>query len=360
MTKKAAMGFLTSPLAGHQKGGVALIFLVILTTLAVPMSIAAVKVADQMALNSRVWEVGLSGNYSAVSGIEAAIAQIQIDPNFAGAISLDIDGDGVYDFTNTVIKRPVTTVEALADIVLALDNSGSINTEESTLFKMAANDMVDGFSMSTAEGRVRVGVTRFANSGGPVVGMTDVDVHPTGTPVHDGIDGLFPGIEKTNIVNGILSAQNQFSTGLGDREAVPNIIIFFTDGNDNPSSGEVGNDTSDIAAASAGSGAEVFAVGVGTGDQVSPATLFAIAFDPDDPSAVFDSGNPDPYYSDHVFQADDFTGLIDLASAIVAAVQEAAGIIYDIESVPVSGDIIRSRVLITPDGQVKILSWEGN
>ena len=356
MTKKAAMGFLTSPLAGHQKGGVALIFLVILTTLAVPMSIGAVKVADQMALNSRVWEVGLSGNYSAVSGIEAAIAQIQIDPNFAGAISLDIDGDGVYDFTNTVINRPVTTVEALADIVLALDNSGSINNEESTLFKMAANDMVDGFSMSTAEGRVRVGVTRFANSGGPVVGMTDVDVHPTGTPVHDGIDGLGPGRERlTNIVNGILSAQNQFSTGLGDREAVPNIIIFFTDGNDN-----VGNDTSDIAAASAGSGAEVFAVGVGTGAHVSPATLFDIAFDPDDPSAVFDSGNPDPYYSDHVFQADDFTGLIDLASAIVAAVQEAAGIIYDIESVPVSGDIIRSRVLITPDGQVKILSWEGN
>ena len=147
MTKKAAMGILTSRLARCQGGGVALIFLVAFTTLAVPLSLGAVRVADQLALNARVWEGRLNGHNFAVSGVEAAIAQIQIDPSFEGAIGLDIDGDGVDDFTNTVINRPVTsTVMALADIVLALDNSGSIDDGELSLLQVAANDMVDGFS----------------------------------------------------------------------------------------------------------------------------------------------------------------------------------------------------------------------
>ena len=294
-TKKAAMGILSSRLARCQRGGVALIFLVAFTTLAVPLALGAVKVADQLALNSRVWEGRLNGHNFAVSGVEAAIAQIQIDPSFAGAIALDLDGDGVDDFTNTVINLPQTiTIEALADIVLALDNSGSIDDVEILGLKAVANAIVDGFSLSTAGGRIRIGVTRFRGSGESIVGMTDVDVHPTGIPVHDGINGLVQAgsglAGGTNIVAGIQSAQAQFSTGLGERDGVPNIIILFTDGNDS-----VGNNNSAITAVSAGSGAEVFAVGIGTQAEVSPETLFAIAFDPDNTDAVFDSNNPDPY-----------------------------------------------------------------
>ena len=123
----------------------------------------------------------------------------------------------------------------------------------------------------------------------------------------------------TNIVAAITGGEAQFGTGLGDRLGVPNMMIVITDGDDT-----TGNSYSDIEAASAASGAEIFAVGVGPESDVSPETLFAISYDPDNPGAVFDGANPDPYYSDHVFHTDDFTDLINLVNEIVTAVLGAS------------------------------------
>ena len=148
---------------------------------------------------------------------------------------------------------------------------------------------------------------------------------------------------------GLDGAAAQFDTGLGDRPGVPNLIIFITDGNDT-----LDNSLTDIENASLNTGAEVFAVGVG-GD-VSAATLDAIATDPN---------------SGHVFTSG-FSGLLDIVDDIVEATLAAGGqafkveggtassvsggTIYDIESIAEDCTVIRSRVLLLPDGSTIVES----
>ncbi|MEE8159979.1 MAG: VWA domain-containing protein [Dehalococcoidia bacterium] len=175
---------------------------------------------------------------------------------------------------------------------------------------------------------------------------------PANIPLHDGINSLVQGAGgSTNIVLGLDGGGDQFATGLGDRPGVPNLMIFITDGNDTN-----GNSITDIENASANSGAEVFAVGVGSG--VSAATIDAIASDPD---------------GDHVFTSE-FSELLDLIDAIVAAALESAkqvftveggagagasvsgGTLYDIDSQSGDGRVVRSRVLHMPDDTIVVKS----
>ena len=102
-------------------------------------------------------------------------------------------------------------------------------------------------------------------------------------------------------------------------------------------------------AVTAGSGAEIFAVGVGPEGDVSPETLFAISFDPDDPSAVFDSTNPDPYYSDHVFHADNFDDLLSLMQGIVDAVLFASQTVVTAEGGSSTEGILYNMTAVTAD-----------
>ena len=71
---------------------------------------------------------------------------------------------------------------AFADVVLLLDNGGSVDSCELVQLRKASNDMVDGFSLGTSEGRIRIGVASLKKDGGSrsVAVMTDVDSH---TPV---------------------------------------------------------------------------------------------------------------------------------------------------------------------------------
>ncbi len=132
------------------------------------------------------------------------------------------------------------------------------------------------------------------------------------------------------------------------------MMIIITDGNDNQD-----NTLQDLADASAASGAEIFAVGVGS--DVSASTLDAIATDPD---------------SDHVFFTDDYAALLSLVDAIVEATLDAAkkitvshgggspsssvsaGTLYDVESTTLDGTKIRSRVYVAADGTLEVLSWQ--
>ena len=185
--------------------------------------------------------------------------------------------------------------------------------------------------------------------------------------LHDGIDeNLAPAPSQGGGAN-LVSAFNfvtgtQFDSGLGDRAEVPNLLIVIVDGSSMPGQS--------IANASAGSGAEVFAVGVGAAADVDGEDLFAIAYDPDDPDAEFDATNPDPYYSDHVFHADDFQALLDLVGAIVeaalAAVQtvvtaeggsSTGGTLYNMTAVSPDGTVTQYRAIVTSDGEVTILDW---
>ena len=235
---------------------------------------------------------------------------------------------------------------AFADLALVLDVSGSVSSSELVDLKQAANDIVDRFNLSTTEGRVRVGVTRFRGSYQVMQVMTDVDVHGTSEPLHTVINDLLQGGEEqfnpyfpelasgTDIVAGLQGGAATYATGLGDRVnppdpfTAPNLMVFITDGNDS-----AGHGINEIIAESAATGAEVFAVGVGNG--VNNATINAIATQPS---------------NTHAFYTTDFPDLLNKIDNIVAAVFGAAdvGTLFIITSVSSDGTVSVSEVLIPP------------
>ncbi len=162
-------------------------------------------------------------------------------------------------------------------------------------------------------------------------------INGTALPVGDG--GALVYVDyyiacETDIVAGLDGAADQYSTGLGDRAKVRNLMVFLTDGND------AGNSDVAIQTAAAATGARIFAVGV---DEVFTNTLNAIASDPD---------------ADHVFYATTFEELIILINEVVQAVKDAAGAgdLYDVEIISPDSTVIRSRVLKTPEGQLVVIS----
>ncbi len=69
-------------LAGRERGGVALIMLVGFIGLAVPLAVASLQTASQLARNSRIYDGRLTSMYSAGAGIEVALWEILNDPGF--------------------------------------------------------------------------------------------------------------------------------------------------------------------------------------------------------------------------------------------------------------------------------------
>jgi hypothetical protein len=298
---------------------------------------------------------GLSGATCAQAAVEFGLWKLKYDQAFVDSLEIGVptpyqylcEGGGTAP--GEIILRYVPasvpaylSEYAYADIVLVTDVSSSINTEEMSAFKQAAHAIVDGFNLDENGERYRVGLSRFGKFSEPVVDVTDQSA-----PLHTAIDGYtstsifscFSNPDQiacgTNIVAGLNGGVAQYATGLGDRPEIPNLMVFLTDGDDN-----AGNTTTDIANASAASGARIFAVGIA---EVSSATLDAIASEPD---------------PDHVFYADDFQALIDLIEDIVAAVTQAglAGTLYDIEVTGPDGTTIRVRVLLTVDGNIVVVS----
>ena len=307
-------------------------------------------------LDRRILSWGSAGETAALTTISAGATLIQV-------LKATVTPESGVNYINEVNVSFEPTADVIvdeyADLVLVFDNSISVSDIELADLKIAANTIVDRFKLDKTAGRIRIGATRFAGSSAPLVNMTDVDLHSVDEPLHDGINslswfgGLFLGF-GTNILDAINGGAAQFSTGLGDRPAVPNLMIIITDGNDND-----GNTLQDLADASAASGVEIFAVGVGS--DVSISTLDAIATDPD---------------SDHVFFTDDYADLLSLVDTIVGAALDAAkkvavshgggspsssvsaGTLYDVESTALDGTKIRSRVYVAADGTVEVQSWQ--
>ena len=65
--------------------------------------------------------------------------------------------------------------------------------------------------------------------------------------------------------------------------------------------------------------------------------------------------NADPYGWDHVFQADDFDGILAYVQEIVGSVVVAGAVLYEIRSVAPDGSTVISQVLLTPDGTIEIV-----
>ena len=195
--------------------------------------------------------------------------------------------------------------------------------------------------------------------------MTDFDavqtsppsLHFSGVPLHDPVSALDdlrvceqyffvwcilwgdPDVgSRTNIVDALNTAAAHYASGLGDRLEISNLMVVITDGDDS-----TGNSDQDIADASTATGAEVFAVGVGS--SVNTNTLNAIASEPD---------------VDHVLTATDFQDLLNIIESIVQAVNAASdvGAIYDIDITTPNGNVLRCRALLTLAGEVVLLSCQ--
>ena len=173
----------------HQRGGVALMMLVAFIVLAVPMVVASNQVADQLLLSGTVSERKLSGNYGAASGVELALSELK-DNAFLDALvpanpSVDLPpvqlngqdvwvGIGVETFPDDGVGEGFGNY---ADIVLAVDNSGSVEPGQLDDLKMASNVLIDAFDLEGSATKMRMGLVRFRGSAETVVGMTDVDIH---------------------------------------------------------------------------------------------------------------------------------------------------------------------------------------
>ena len=327
--------------------GYAFVIVLGFIALAVPITIGTLQLTSQLTLNARLMQDRLIGTYSSGGALEAAILEIKTNPTNPNDLALDINGGT----TIVIIEGSATSSTdhsdfAFADVVFALDISGSDDTEQEQL-KTAASTIVDAFDLYTNPVRFQIGVTRFRGSSASIQDMTNVDVqigsptadHWPGVAIHDAINGM----NATGLVNGvdIVAALNggaaQFSTGLGDRLNIPNVMVLILDDDDTK-----GNTDADIANASAATGAEVFVVGVGA---IATTTMDAIASEPD---------------NEHKWYSNNYAGLLALVDTIADGVKAAGavGTFYDIEITPPGGAVLLCRALLKLDGQVVVLSCQ--
>lgn len=336
-----------------ERGAVALITAMAFLAIALPLITAALGLNRTLSMDASVKTDILKRQYSSAAGGDYGSYLLNYVLGFADSLQVGVP----YVFTFTLNGKTITVTITLvdpgqrpelqttkwADVVMALDNSSTIDTLELMDLKNATGTIVDRFELWNSEGRIRIGMTRFGNSSDPLVSMTDVDDHdaiPPDVPLHVGINLLVQGGSgsSSNMVQGLNGAANQFNTGLGDRADVPNIILFITDGDDVAESQRQA-----VANASASTGAEVFAVGVGS--TITVPTLDAIATDDDPSDPDYNPADPNAM---HRFYTSDFSGLYALIDGIVEAIYKAARNRVFVISSQVEGQSPTETVVVLP------------
>ena len=161
--RRLFQGMLDRCLKGNQRGGVAIMMLIAFTVLAVPLVLAATQVSDQIVRASMVYNSRLTAAYAADSGVERALAELA-DPVFRADLiagledgeltPFEINGQEVDVNIDVSVFDPGTTTSGggYADIVLAVDNSGSLEDLQLDDLKIASNRLVDAFDMANSKG----------------------------------------------------------------------------------------------------------------------------------------------------------------------------------------------------------------
>ena len=110
-----------------ERGGPALLFLIMFMAMAIPIATGALHTSAQLAQNSRVYERSLNGDYDAGSGIEVAIHEALGDPTFDDGlvpsspdktIAADVNGQ-----STTVIATKVFPTVALTGQGMSVSKS---------------------------------------------------------------------------------------------------------------------------------------------------------------------------------------------------------------------------------------------
>jgi uncharacterized protein YegL len=235
-------------------------------------SVAAVIAATALTLGG----VAMAPMASAAPVPTASASPTSINPGGTSTVTLTLQGETSVQSTPT-------------DLVLVLDESGSISPADFTTLKTFANSVVNAVA---ADGLFdqggSVGVVGFASGQETIIGLStnqaSVTTAITNNPQSGGTTCISCGLNQAASILPNTAGRNQ-------------VVIVITDGNAN------GGDPTSAAATALQSEAEVFAVGVGSG--INQATLNTIASEPD---------------ATHTFPVADFDSLAAILQALVAAV----------------------------------------
>lgn len=221
---------------------------------------------------------------AAVAGAQSALAAptpgataspTSINPGDTSTVTLTLQGETSVQSTPT-------------DLVLVLDESGSISASDFSTLKSFANSVVTAVANDGlfAQGG-RVGVVGFASTPETVIGLNGnqsaVTTAITNNPQSGGLTCIACGLDTA-------------ASMLPDDPARNQVVIVITDGN--ASSGDTAGSATALQAE-----AEVFAVGVGS--AINQATLNTIASAPD---------------ATHTFPVASFSALASILNTLVAAV----------------------------------------
>lgn len=164
----------------------------------------------------------------------------------------------------------------LADLVLVLDSSGSINENQGdnwNTVKLAIKDLMDSFPIG--QDRVRVGIVTYSNNAKTIQFLNETT---TLADLNSRVDGLEYRGGKTNTPRGLQVAVNEvFQVGAGRRNHVKDVLLLLTDGKTSP---EYANDLP-AAISALRNMPELQVFGLGVGNSVELSDLQDIASDPD-------------------------------------------------------------------------------
>lgn len=158
------------------------------------------------------------------------------------------------------ISLPGLGCKGKFDLMLVVDESGSIGSTNMATVRTALHNFVDALVLAT-EGP-NAGQTSFAS-----IGVLDQELTDSTAAMHAAIDTLVSG-GLTNLSAGIALANDEFNS-VRDRADAPNIMLVITDGQ--PNTCYVGGcadpaaEAADYADAARADGTEVYVVGVGAG-----------------------------------------------------------------------------------------------
>lgn len=155
-----------------------------------------------------------------------------------------------------VFRIEITCTGVQVDLVFAIDESGSIESENFALVRQFVSDFVEGFSYG--DNGIRVGVVTFASDAS---NRFFLNTYATRNEVVAAILALPYTEGGTHTDEALRAAQTeQFTAVNGDRPDAPNILIVLTDGLSNGDSDAVVQAEQTRAA-----GIRIYAIGVGDG-----------------------------------------------------------------------------------------------
>jgi cysteine-rich repeat protein len=175
----------------------------------------------------------------------------------------------------TAIANPVLTQGCGLDMVLVIDNSGSINSTELAQIKTAAHSFVNALVPGTPS---KIGLVSFNTFATPLQNLSD-----DAAALNAAIDAIPTSEGLTNWQDALNDARAYLETTPEDRDDVehPDVIVIMTDGNPTTPDGTVQATalgiSASVAAKTSNDTLPIRIVGVGIGDDLGLDNLKAIA-----------------------------------------------------------------------------------